>query len=1229
MIRIALIADTHADETRLFDEHQRVMGWVAGDIRERKCDLVVHLGDVWERTSTSRERAVVGNWFREVAEDADVVVVPGNHDDEIDVVWLSKLRTKHTIHAFDYPCVVKVAGVAVGILPWPRQAQLVATHLAQGGGSSREELAEFARETLRNIIAGLADEMEQAGGPRLFATHAMVSGARTDQDQPLVAGDMELTVDDLGLARAHFCGVGHVHAQNNYTFGSTTIAYPGSPLRQNFGEPGPKGYIIVEIEGEDVRWKRVPTPAAPMLLVEGAWTESGMTLAHSVEPHGCKIRLRYSVDSDRRVAASAAAALLEAEWLNAGALDVVVDPVVNPILRARAAAVAVAAALTPPEQLTVYWRERKIALSPEREERLLSLLPEVTGPNALLRRPQTRGGYGFDRLRYSGFRGVRPMDINLAALPGPLVAFTGENGAGKTMALGMLYAAIHRQVPTRGTLNHLALARDAQLEVDFTTGGAESYTVKHLVDGQSSDGKVVLTDRRTGKSVLKGTSVKAFAAHVAANFPSPSVIKAGMFAAQGDGGLLDMEPADRKAVILRLEGADNYEGWSKKAREKARDAREASKIAAARLQDERGRSHSLHSAELNAGAADERLVAATGLVERHQAELKAAEAAEAAYREQLRLYGLAAVRREELAATLLSARTNLADYEKRVANNTALLADAAKVEESVAELARVAAREAALAVELAQAEAAETAARVALTAASAEHERTRAEERDLGTKEAALQLRLRDKADAERAAERIPSLQTQVASAAKVEAEAEAERERLQGVALVGAEGRIKGLRGGLARVAAPSDGDDLSVIAGQTLDADTVLETNARTVPGLAANAKAVAAAAARTHRELRDELARAERVASRLPDLLAVEAEIVGVAQKRAQAREACGRAQAAEARSLGESASERASASALRDERAGLAAARQKLEPQAKLAERLAGVPGRLEELRPGLALAKAEVARIEAALDAIPLPAVPQGDAGVLEAARRLLEQAVEEQRAARDVLAQAKRDVEVARLSEVRLEELARNLRACEETTADWTLLADSLGLDGIQAMLVENAGPELTTLVNDLLHTCHGPRFSMRIDASRTTSDGKKEVEGCEINVMDARDGSDRPGETFSGGEKAFLAAALRLAVTMRQCRGLRGHTLIQDEPTSTLSASAGRAYIAMLRRAAEVTGAARVLFVSHHPEEIALADARVHFTAPDTASKTVVQTPNSAPRAVSGYLPAVETLSA
>jgi DNA repair exonuclease SbcCD ATPase subunit len=75
-----------------------------------------------------------------------------------------------------------------------------------------------------------------------------------------------------------------------------------------------------------------------------------------------------------------------------------------------------------------------------------------------------------------------------------------------------------------------------------------------------------------------------------------------------------------------------------------------------------------------------------------------------------------------------------------------------------------------------------------------------------------------------------------------------------------------------------------------------------------------------------------------------------------------------------------------------------------------------------------------------------------------------------------------------------------------------------------------------------------------------------------------------------------MIGEALSLALSMLACRraGLDRPTLVRDESGAALDPENARVYVAMLRRAAQLVGADKVLFVSHDPAVQALADSRI-----------------------------------
>ncbi|CAB3806719.1 hypothetical protein [Pararobbsia alpina] len=86
--------------------------------------------------------------------------------------------------------------------------------------------------------------------------------------------------------------------------------------------------------------------------------------------------------------------------------------------------------------------------------------------------------------------------------------------------------------------------------------------------------------------------------------------------------------------------------------------------------------------------------------------------------------------------------------------------------------------------------------------------------------------------------------------------------------------------------------------------------------------------------------------------------------------------------------------------------------------------------------------------------------------------------------------------------------------------AQWKLLAKGLGNDGIIALSIDDAGPALAGIVNDLLLACYGPRFTIEVRTQTETAKGEAR-EGFEILMHDADNDTTKDGSVMSGGRKS------------------------------------------------------------------------------------------------------------
>jgi exonuclease SbcC len=199
------------------------------------------------------------------------------------------------------------------------------------------------------------------------------------------------------------------------------------------------------------------------------------------------------------------------------------------------------------------------------------------------------------------------------------------------------------------------------------------------------------------------------------------------------------------------------------------------------------------------------------------------------------------------------------------------------------------------------------------------------------------------------------------------------------------------------------------------------------------------------------------------------------------------------------------------------------------------------------------------------------------------------------------LGAAEERIRQARETATRIDALRLDLVAAEREVSDWTRLAADIGSNGLQASLVDAAGPELTETANHLLHTCFGSRWSLQVSTQRQSADGKKIIEECEVRVIDEGDESEtapaRTGEgrTFSGGEKGILNDAFFFALThLARNAGITNPDLVIDEWGANLNEEKRSRWVSMLRLACDIIGTKHCYIATHNEDIKALADARI-----------------------------------
>lgn len=798
--------------------------------------------------------------------------------------------------------------------------------------------------------------------------------------------------------------------------------------------------------------------------------------------------------------------------------------------------------------------------------------------------------------------------VDLDALQGPLVAVTGPNGAGKSTLLELALAALYLTPPTRGDLYTLAARRGAFVEVVVELQGRD-VTIRHTLDPLAKKRDVFVSidgndgDEHGGDPRLATGKVRDFAAWAADHLPTREVALASLFSAQASTGFLGAKPAERKAILLRALGIDRLERMAAVARERARDVAQELATIEARIEETEKHATFDREAHTKAEAHRDMLRNKLGAAEMELDMVCVAVEAErdaAPIREQHRQLRR---RLEELHTRRVNGVTWLEAARARIAAiptppPPAAVECAKAAFDYASKLAADAhASWSTIAAQLTSDQ--REAARLGKEAADAFTAVLKAE-RDLEESRAEVRRLVDGSEDLEILRERV-----EVGHALMKELEASLAAAR--DVRVAGAEERIAGLRGGLEAIRdfnfhSPKLAShfDLAARAETTLLADNTLAAAAESAPE---RVRALEAELATTRGKLHDniqELAAAERALDRFTalrktiDLDALQARETALRAERDAAEQRCQDTKSADYRA-------KRDAEQLVKTRDGIATELDALQQRALAAAQIESERARMADGEARLAEIDAEIGTLTAELDAIPEPApwkYPRSPADLEADARRAVDTLRSTLAAAEASLATHEAAARAAAEAMTRLEGLVDARHEVAARLADTTKLADDLGRDGLQAMELDAAGPELSALATDLLHEAFGPRWTVSFETLRSSADGKREIETLEVRVLDTHTGYEGPVEALSGGERAIVGEAVSLALTVLACRGagLEAPTLVRDESGAALDAEKSEAYVRMLRAAAALVGASRVLFVSHDPRAAEMADSRIEI---------------------------------
>ena len=280
-MRILHTSDWHVgrrfNETEVLDHLGEVIGVLIDVVRDENVDVVAIAGDVFDRAAPSSESvAFLSEQLRQVrGAGAQIVMTSGNHDGASRLGyggWAAAAGGLHIVTRVDQigtPIELHDEHGPVFFYGIPfldpkidrghfGDETLVSHELILDAAMDRVRADLCGREGDRSIVLAHCFAVTGERGTSLPSS-AEVAGEITDSMRSIACGGVEVAPTAV-FEGASYVALGHLHSRKSLT---ENIRYSGSPLAYSFGDRGPRGAWLLDLDAggvRDVSWVDLPIP---------------------------------------------------------------------------------------------------------------------------------------------------------------------------------------------------------------------------------------------------------------------------------------------------------------------------------------------------------------------------------------------------------------------------------------------------------------------------------------------------------------------------------------------------------------------------------------------------------------------------------------------------------------------------------------------------------------------------------------------------------------------------------------------------------------------------------------------------------------------------------------------------------------------------------------------------------------------------------------------------------
>ena len=204
---------------------------------------------------------------------------------------------------------------------------------------------------------------------------------------------------------------------------------------------------------------------------------------------------------------------------------------------------------------------------------------------------------------------------------------------------------------------------------------------------------------------------------------------------------------------------------------------------------------------------------------------------------------------------------------------------------------------------------------------------------------------------------------------------------------------------------------------------------------------------------------------------------------------------------------------------------------------------------------------------------------------LDATERLLHDLLEQENTQRMEVGAAQQKVSVLKDLKTRLKDITHQRELLAQLVGQYKLLDKAFGKDGVPALLIEQALPEIESRANELLDRLSDGNMSVRFVTQAAFKDKKRADLKETLDILISDGAGTRDYELYSGGEAFRVNFAIRLALAelLAKRAGARLQTLVVDEGFGSQDAQGRQHLIEAINLVKQ--DFAKVLVISHIDE--------------------------------------------